>query len=231
MAKEIVIVEDEAAIRQNYMDALKRQGYSVKGFGSREEAMAAFEQRLPDLVILDIGLGDDFEGGFEVCRALRHMSATLPVIFLTARDSDFDAISGLRLGADEYLTKDISLPHLAARITALFRRIEALKKPSAEEQQLKRGDLVLDLHRMQAKWKQVSIDLTLTEFWIVHSLAKYTGHVKNRDQLMSDANIVVDDSTITSHIKRIRRKFTESDANFNALDTVYGMGYRWTMGN
>ena len=155
------------------------------------------------------------------------MSAELPIIFLTARDSDFDLVAGLRLGADDYLTKNISMPHLLARIAALFRRIDVLRSPTKNEETLERGPLRLDLKRMMASWRDQPVDLTLTEFWMVHTLAKYPGHVKSRDHLMSDANLVVDDATITSHIKRIRRKFIAVDAAFDAIDTVYGMGYRW----
>ncbi|MGD9163978.1 MAG: response regulator, partial [Chromatiales bacterium] len=122
-SRQIAIIEDEAVIRENYADYLQRQGYRVTGFASREQALKAFEQGLPDLVILDIGLGDEIDGGFTLCRELRARTATLPIIFLTARDSDFDSVAGLRLGADDYLTKEISLPHLAARIAALFRRV------------------------------------------------------------------------------------------------------------
>ena len=155
------------------------------------------------------------------------MSAELPIIFLTARDSDFDLVAGLRLGADDYLTKDISMPHLLARIAALFRRIDVLRSPPKSEETVDRGALQLDLKRMTAVWRSQAVDLTLTEFWMVHALAKYPGHVKSRDHLMSDANLVVDDATVTSHIKRIRRKFQAVDAAFDAIDTVYGMGYRW----
>lgn len=229
MRRIIAIVEDESVIRANYADALHRQGYSVKPFAAREEALVSFKTKLPDLVLLDIGLGDDIEGGFELCRELRGLSTTLPIIFLTARDSDFDAISGLRLGADEYLTKDISLPHLCARIAALFRRMDALKTAQTAEERLERGALNLDVPRLQARWQNLSVDLSLTEFWIIYALAKFPGHVKNREQLMQEANIVVDDATITSHIKRIRKKFLYIDPQFNALDTVYGIGYRWNM--
>jgi two-component system OmpR family response regulator len=225
--KHIAIVEDEPAIRENYADALHKQGYEVRTFASRRDALGAFHDHLPDLALLDIGLGDDVDGGFELCRELRSMSATLPIIFLTARDSDFDAIAGLRLGADDYLTKDVSLPHLLARISALFRRLEAQVKPPQKETILERCSLTLDMNRMQANWKGIPADLTLTEFWLVHALAKHPGHVKNRDQLMEEANIVVDDTTITSHIKRIRKKFAALDQGFSSVDTVYGMGYRW----
>jgi len=227
MRRRIAIVEDEPSIRENYADILRRQGYEVVGFATRTEALASFRIRLPDLAILDIGLEDDVEGGFELCRELRSLSSTLPIIFLTARDSEFDSISGLRLGADDYLTKDISLPHLCARIAALFRRTEALKAPLVRETLMIRGHLSLDMNRMQVRWKNQPIDLTLTEFWLIHALARFPGHVKNREQLMHEANIVVDDSTITSHVKRVRQKFISLDSEFSSIETIYGMGYRW----
>ncbi len=230
MAKRIAIVEDEAAIRDNYAAAFRREGYVVETFEARAPALDAFEAREPDLVVIDINLKDDVEGGFELCRQLRARSADLPIIFLTARDSEFDAVSGLRLGADDYLTKDISLPHLMARVAALFRRMEAMQKPQASESRLTRGDLVIDTERMTVQWKEQPVGLTLTEFWLVHALARYPGHVKNRQQLMDAAQAVLDDNTITSHIKRIRRKFLAVDAAFDAIETVYGMGYRW-LGN
>ncbi len=227
MSQHIAIVEDEPNIRENYADAFKRLGYRVSIFGTRDEAIKAFDVRLPDLALLDIGLEDDVEGGFEVCRVLRSQSATVPIIFLTARDSDLDIISGLRLGADDYLTKDISLPNLCARVAALFRRLSALTAAPSSDELLQRGKLALDMNRFTVDWNQQRVDLTLTELWIVHTLALYPGHVKNRDQLMEDARIVVDDATITSHIKRIRNKFIKVDDDFNCIETVYGMGYRW----
>ncbi|MBL8384641.1 MAG: proteobacterial dedicated sortase system response regulator [Burkholderiales bacterium] len=227
MAKRIALVEDDAAIRANYAEAIKRHGYDIVSYASRPEASAAFRVRLPELAIIDIGLGAEPDGGFTLCRELRAASATLPIIFLTARDSDFDIVSGLRLGADDYLTKDISLPHLLARIAALFRRADLAREPQAAEETIDRGNLTLDMKRFLARWRGREVDLTLTEFWMVHAMAKFPGHVKNRDQLMGDAKIVVDDGTITSHIKRIRRKFAAVDPGFDAIDTVYGMGYRW----
>ena len=227
MPRHIVIVEDEAAIRHNYEDALRRYGYQVTGYGDRESALSALRRRLPDLVIIDVGLGDDVEGGFELCRELRGLSRGLPIIFLTARDSDLDVISGLRLGADDYLTKDISLPHLVARIVALFRRVEALSGGGVDEKLIERGPLSFSLERMEVSWNGVDIPLTVTEFWIIHSLIRHPGHVRSRQQLMDDANVFVDDQTITSHVKRIRRKFVQADDSFDRLDTVYGAGYRW----
>ncbi len=227
MSKHIAIIEDEQAIRENYGAAFRREGYAVELYEARKLAMDAFEVRLPDLVIIDINLQDDVEGGFELCRELRSRSSNLPIIFLTARDSEFDAISGLRLGADDYLTKDISLPHLMARVAALFRRLNAMQNPQNEDNRLTRGELDLDIDRMTVRWKELPVELTLTEFWMVHSLARYPGHVKNRQQLMDAARAVLDDNTITSHIKRIRRKFLSIDPDFKAIETVYGMGYRW----
>jgi two-component system OmpR family response regulator len=227
MQRNIAIVEDEATIRHNYEDALRRYGYHVTGYGDKDSALAAMSRRLPDLVVIDVGLGDDVEGGFELCRELRGLSRSLPIIFLTARDSDLDVISGLRLGADDYLTKDISLPHLVARVVALFRRVEALSGNKGEEQLLERGPLKFSVERMEVDWNTVPVPLTVTEFWIIHSLIRHPGHVRTRQQLMDDANVLVDDQTITSHIKRIRRKFQQVDAKFDQLDTVYGAGYRW----
>lgn len=228
MKREIAIVEDEEALAANYRDALSRHGYSVRLYRNRPQALAAFQLKLPDLAIIDVGLEDEIEGGFDLCRELRSMAPNLPIIFLTARDSELDAISGLRLGADDYLTKDISQPHLLARIVALFRRIDALQQPDDGDEEIVRGALRLNLDRMSAHWNERPVDLTVTEFWIVHALARRPGHVKNRQQLMDAANVVLDDSSITSHIKRIRRKFLQLDDSFNALQTAYGMGYRWS---
>jgi len=227
MAKRIAIVEDDSGIRANYSDALTRHGYDVAAFANRKDAETAFDARLPDLAIIDIGLGAEVDGGFDLCRRLRALSSTLPIVFLTARDSDFDVVSGLRLGADDYLTKDVSLPHLLARIAALFRRIDALSAAPAAEDAIVRGALTLDLKRMTAQWSGKPIELTVTEFWIVHSLARMPGHVKSREQLMRDASMVVDEGTITSHVKRIRKKLTAIDSRSDAIESVYGMGYRW----
>jgi two-component system OmpR family response regulator len=227
MTRRIAVVEDEPSLRANYVDALRRHGYEVTAFASRADALAAFRARLPDLALVDIGLGDDVDGGFTLCRELRAMSATVPIVFLSARDSDFDIVAGLRLGADDYVTKDTSLPHLTARIAALFRRSDLLAAPPVADDVLVRGALTLDAKRLSAQWQGRRIELTLTEFWMVHALARHPGHVKDRDSLMRDAKIVVDDSTITSHVKRIRRKFEATDPAFDRIESVYGIGYRW----
>lgn len=226
----IALVEDEINIAENYRDALQRIGYRVSIFHNRQDALTAFALVLPDMAIIDVGLQDEYEGGFDLCRTLRQLSDTLPIIFLTARSSELDEISALRLGADDYLTKDVSIHQVLARVAALFRRIQALKKPpSADEQILTRGSLRINVERIETYWQEQPVILTLTEFWIVHTLAKYPGQVKNRDQLMDAAHVVLDNNTITTHIKRIRKKFNLIDANFNAIKTAYGMGYRWVI--
>lgn len=227
MKKQIAIVEDEPAIRDNYAAAFSREGYAVRTFPNRREAMAAFTTRLPDLAVIDISLEHEPEGGFDLCRELRSLSIELPIIFLTARDSELDAVSGLRLGADDFLTKDLSIPHLLARVNALFRRVDALSRPATDQQIVRRGALTIDAERMAVEWQGQVVLLSLTEFWIVHALGKHPGHVKNRQQLMDAASVVLDDNTITSHVKRIRRKFQVIDPSFDAIQTVYGMGYRW----
>ncbi len=228
MASRLVaIVEDEAAIRENYSAGLARAGYRVAAYGSRAEAMQAFESRLPDLVIIDINLGDEVEGGFELCREMRAASSQLPIIFLTARDSEIDVVSGLRLGADDYLTKRTSLEQLLARVAALFRRIDASTRTDDGHRRIDRGALTLDPDRLTATWRGQAVGLTVTEFWVVHALAQHPGHVRSREQLMKAASTVLDDSTVTSQIKRIRAKFHAVDPDFGAIDTVYGMGYRW----
>ncbi len=228
--KLVAVVEDDVAIRDNYLAGLRRQGYRVVGYGTRLEALAGFASRFPDLVIIDVTLATEVEGGFELCRELRARSAQLPIIFLTARESEIDAVSGLRLGADDYLTKRTSLEHLLARVAALFRRVEALRSTGDAGELLEQGSLTLDRDRMSVLWKGQAVPLTVTEFWVVHALALHPGHVRSREQLMTAANVVLDDGTVTSQIKRIRAKFLAADAAFEAIQTVYGMGYRWQAG-
>ncbi|WP_144820708.1 proteobacterial dedicated sortase system response regulator [Marinobacter piscensis] len=228
MKKHLALIEDEPAIRDNYRDAFERRGYRISAYSDRSSAWQVLRQSLPDLAIIDVGLGNEPEGGFALCQDLRSLSGTLPIIFLTARDSDIDSVHGLRLGADDYVTKDMSMEHLQARVTALLRRAdawaEALKKP---EEVVNRGRLSLNVDRMTITWDQIPLDLTVTEFWMLHSLVQHPGHVRSREQLMDAANTVLDDNTVTSHIKRIRSKFLQIDSAFNGIQTAYGMGYRW----
>lgn len=227
MARTIAIVEDEPAIRENYADLFRRQGYQVDAYAERAVASLALRQKLPDMAILDIGLGDEFDGGFELCRELRSLSPTLPIIFLTARDSDIDTVAGLRVGADDYVTKDVSLHQLSARVSALFRRVDAARVAPRPEQLVEDGPLQLDPEQMRVSWLGAPVELTVTELWILHALVRRPGHVKSREQLMEAADTYVDLATITSHIKRIRKKFQRVDPGFEAIEAVYGAGYRW----
>ena len=227
MPKTIAIVEDDIAIRDNYTAVLTGHGYTVQAYADRPSASLAFSQTLPDLAIIDIGLKDEMEGGFMLCQQLRQLSQSLPIIFFTARDNDVDTISGLRMGADDYLTNDISMAHLLARIAALFRRTDLLAIPRQDSDIIRLSHLKVDVSRMTVSWKDIPVALTVTEFWMLHALIKRPGHVKSRQQLMDESRMVVDDSTITSHIKRMRKKFVQLDETFDHIDTVYGMGYRW----
>jgi len=224
--KQIIIVEDETDLLANYQATLEKHGYQVKGLNTLQQAEAYFTNHSADLVILDVGLGTHPDAGFQLCQQLRQQSATLPILMLSARDDEIDVVSGLRLGADDYLSKDISMPHLLARVAGLFRRQQA-SQSNQQDNEFAKGDLRLLIDNLQLFWQQQLVDLTVTEFWMVQSLARYPGQVKTREQLMHDANVYVDDSTITSHIKRIRKKFQKTDPQFNQIETVHGMGYRW----
>ncbi len=224
--RTVVLVEDEAALRENYRFALERAGYRVVDFSAADTALAACKKSLPDLALIDIALGNESEAGFGLCQSLRALSAQLPIMFLTARDSELDVISGLRLGADDYLTKDISLQQIITRVSTLLRRVDALSAPTTTAVQ-HLAELTLDHDRLLASWSNQKVDLTVTEFWLVACLAKHPGQVKSRQQLMEAANLVLDDQTITAHVKRIRKKFVHLDGNFSAIQTVYGLGYRW----
>jgi len=233
MTYTIALVEDDDLLRANYTKALERDGYLVSSYAGRLQALAAFGRQLPDLAILDIMLQGEMEGGFELCRELRRQSPTIPIIFLTARDSDLDRVSGLRLGAWDYLTKNTTtLDFLPVRISALFKIVESLSTNLATsgDHIFETGRLKIHNERKQVFWQDKLIDLTLTEFWLLHSLAKIPGHVKSHDQLMAAANVVVTNNAITAHIRRIRDKFREVDPTFDAIRTEYGMGYRWLAG-
>ena len=225
--RRVVLVEDEPALRENYALALERAGFEVETHAAAAPASAALAERVPDAVILDVGLGPDAEAGFELCRALRAAHPRLPILFLSARDSELDIVSGLRLGADDYLTKDIGLAQLVARVHTLLRRVEALSRPAAAAAIRRVGELALDEERLAARWRGAPLELTVSEFRLVACLARHPGQVKSRVQLMEAAALVLDEQTITAHVKRIRAKFVALDAGFTGIQTVYGLGYRW----
>jgi two-component system, OmpR family, response regulator len=230
MIYTIALVEDDETLRSNYAQALIRDGYQVNSYGSRKEASTAFDHKLPDLAILDVMLHDEMEGGFELCRELRSLSPILPIIFLTARNSDLDRVSGLRLGAWDYLTKDTTtLDFLPVRISALFKMLEAITGTARQKNEtiIMHGSVRIEEERKQVHWKDEQVSLTLTEFWILSALVRRPGHVKSHDQLMEAANVVVTNNAIAAHVRRIRAKFRETDPNFDAICAEYGMGYRW----
>jgi two-component system OmpR family response regulator len=229
MTYRIALVEDDEMLRANYSQALKREGYMVSSYAGRKEALDAFALQLPDLAILDIMLHDEMEGGFEICRELRQLSPTIPIIFLTARDSDLDKVSGLRLGAWDYLTKNTTtLDFLPVRISALFKMLEALRGAAgSSEHIITAGKLRIEEERKQVFWDSRLLNLTLTEFWLLFSLVRRPGHVKSHEQLMESANVVVTNNAIAAHIRRIREKFREIDPAFDSIRAEYGMGYRW----
>lgn len=227
----IAVVDDEDNIRETVAFALRREGFDAVMFRDGAEAWEMFQQRLPTLAILDIMMPR--MDGLELCRRLRARSETLPIIFLTSRDEELDRILGLELGADDYLCKPFSMRELVARVKVLLRRLSLLAEPKSGkpvEEPLRLGALELDLQRYLVKWNGKPIDLTVTEFLMLHSLVRHPGHVKSRRQLMKEGyshDTYVSDRTIDSHIKRLRRKFEESDPAFSAIETVYGVGYRW----
>jgi two-component system OmpR family response regulator len=228
MTYQIALVEDDPQLQANYAQALQREGYEVSTYSSRQEAMDAFAGVLPDLAILDVMLGAELTGGFDLCLYLRSLSPVIPIIFLTARNSDLDRVSGLRLGAWDYLTKDTTtLDFLPARISALFRTVEALQGNNQSNTIIEHHGLHIDEDRKEVNWQGQPVSLTLTEFWILLSLARRPGHVKNHDQLMEAASVIVTNNAIAAHIRRIRDKFTDIDPDFQAIRSEYGMGYRW----
>jgi two-component system response regulator ChvI len=230
-APRIAIVEDEDTIREAVSFALRQQGHQVQGFADGLDAWTAFDAALPDLVILDIGVPR--LDGLELCRRLRGRSEALPIIFVTSREEEFDRVLGLEIGADDYLCKPFSMRELIARIKVLLRRagLAASAAVAGDERLVEAGSLRLDLQRYTAAWKGRAVSLTVTEFLLLQALVRHPGHVKTRDQLMQHAypdNTFVSDRTIDSHVKRVRRKLEDIDPQFASIETVYGLGYRFT---
>jgi len=229
MTRHIAIVEDDADQRENYADALTANGYTVTTYANRPEAQAGMRQNLPDLAVLDIMLEDEVDGGFDLCRDLRAIAPKLPIIFLTARDTDIDRVSGLRLDAWDYLTKPVNLQFLTVRVSSLFRIVETLHTQTTElEAILRLGPLQLDPNSMSVLWDGKVVNLTLTEFWLVQALARRPGHVKTYENLMQvTRQSYVERNTINGYVRRIRKKFKEVDPEFSMIQTVFGVGYRW----
>ena len=225
----IALVDDDRNILTSVSIALQSEGFEVRTYTDVAEALKGLTAKPADLAVLDIKMPR--MDGMELLGRLRQTSA-MPVIFLTSKDDEEDELAGLRQGADDYIRKPFSQKLLIERIRALLRR-EAIGRGRVAADPgnvLVRGELVLDSSRHACTWKGGDVDLTVTEFLLVKALAQRPGHVKNRDQLMDAAygeRIYVDDRTIDSHIKRVRKKFRAVDTEFNQIETLYGVGYRY----
>ena len=233
MAKRIAIVEDDPDQQSNYVDAITRKGYDVIAYSSRDDAIAGFEKELPELVILDIILGDEVDAGFEICRELLSRAPSLPVIFLTERIKEIDKISGLRLGAWDYLPNPITLDYLAERISSLLRISEARNQSNATGSNSAKviGDLSIDQEALLVSWKGNAINLSGTEFRMLAKLVRLPGHAVSYGTLMNATmQSLVTNNTINTHMRNIRKKFETIDPDFNAIKSEYGYGYRLSAG-
>ena len=233
MARKVAIVEDDFDQRENYADALTQSGYEVSTYSNRTDAFSGMQKDIPDLAILDIMLEHEMDGGFDLCRDLRQLSPTLPIIFLTTRDTDIDRVSGLRLDAWDYLTKPLNIQFLTVRINSLFRIVDSLgqgtDKPKTNTHII--NQLEIDEDSMSISWKGVELSLTLTEFWLIESMARHPGHVKTYENMMQiTRQSYVERNTINGYIRRIRNKFKEIDPDFKNIQTVFGVGYKWNTG-
>ena len=231
MTQTIALVDDDRNILTSVTMALEAEGYNVSTYSDGDEALTGLSQTPVDLAVLDIKMPR--MDGMELLGKLRKTSR-MPVIFLTSKDDEIDEVLGLRMGADDYITKPFSQRLLIERIRAILRRSEveqASRDANGDsEAVIRRGDLMLDPSRHLCTWRDKEVTLTVTEFLILEALAQRPGHVKSRDQLMDAAygeNIYVDDRTIDSHIKRLRKKFRNCDSAFAEIETLYGVGYRY----
>ncbi|WND03921.1 response regulator transcription factor [Temperatibacter marinus] len=237
MTATIALVDDDRNILTSVTIALESEGFRVRTYPDGQKAYDALSKNPADLAVFDIKMPR--MDGMELLRKIREVS-DMPVIFLTSKDEEIDQLLGLRMGADDYIGKPFSQRLLIERIRALLRRTEMRAKPPSdrkndaveisEEEVMVRGHLELDSLRHSVKWKDQSVTLTVTEFLILQSLTQHPGHVKSRDNLMDSAysdDVYVDDRTIDSHIKRLRKKFRKVDGEFSAIETLYGVGYRY----
>jgi two-component system response regulator ChvI len=226
----IALVDDDRNILTSVTMALEAEGFAVRTYTDGAEALRGLTSSPVDLAILDIKMPR--MDGMELLDRLRKQSR-VPVIFLTSKDDEVDEVLGLRMGADDYIKKPFSQRLLIERIRALLRRESASRDgsgPTSTESIILRGELMLDPARHLCTWRSQTVDLTVTEFLLLKALASRPGHVKNRDQLMDAAygeSIYVDDRTIDSHIKRLRKKFKAVDSDFAEIETLYGVGYRY----
>ncbi len=226
MPHTIALVDDDKNILTSVTMALEAEGFRVQAYVDGEAAWEGLSRQPVDLAVLDIKMPR--MDGMELLKKLRETSE-VPVIFLTSKDDEIDELQGLRTGADDYITKPFSQRLLIERIRAVLRRREPEKEGEGGSL-IRRGDMAMDPERHLCTWKGEGIGLTVTEFLLLRALAQWPGHVKNRDQLIDAAygeHIYVDDRTIDSHIKRLRKKFKAVDSEFSEIETLYGIGYRY----
>jgi len=228
---KIALLDDDRNIITSVSMTLEAEGFEVETYNDGQSALDAFNRKLPDMAVLDIKMPR--MDGMELLQRLRQKT-NMPIIFLTSKDDEIDEILGLRMGADDYVKKPFSQRLLVERIRTLLRRNEVLDGaiiPETEETKVMvRGELVMDPLRHSVSWKGKDVTLTVTEFLLLQALAQRPGFVKSRDQLMDvayDDQIYVDDRTIDSHIKRLRKKMRTVDDDFTAIETLYGIGYRY----
>ncbi|MBN2657763.1 MAG: response regulator transcription factor [Spirochaetales bacterium] len=224
---KIAVVDDEADLRETLRFALEKEGYSCDTYRDGEQAWEDFSRRLPDLVVLDVSMPR--MDGLELCRRIRTLSESIPILFLSSKDEEIDRILGLEIGGDDYMCKPFSVRELTVRIKVLFRRQKARQKESSKAPFVI-GHLQLDSEKYRATWKQSLLDLTVTEFLLLTTLAGSPGFVRTREALMDmvyPAGTYVSSRTIDTHIKRLRRKIQMKDEDFDEIETVYGLGYRY----
>lgn len=220
----LLLVEDEDVIRENYAEMLCESGFEVLACGSAKEALLACERAMPDLALLDITLGHDRDAGFHLCTDLRRLSESVPIVFLTSHDDEVDKISGLRLGADDYITKDSSMTYIVVRLTTLLRRREILGRPTVLESS---HGIELDRGNSRAYWNGKKLVLPLTQYWILEQLVSNAGIVQSHKDLMKAASMTVEPNTVVAHVKAIRDAIRALDSGFECIKTERGRGYRW----
>jgi two-component system OmpR family response regulator len=228
MTRRIALVEDDDVILQNYADFLRSSHFEVDTYATKQSALQGLLERPPDVAVLDIALNSERDAGFVLCAAVRQRHPQLPIVFLTSHDGEVDKISGLRLGADDYLTKDTSMDFLVVRIEALLRRRDAYMQGVPQDTIRVPGtELQLDKQVLTASWRGSRLDLTLTQFWILAEVCREPGKARSHEELMHAASIVVESNTIAAHIKAIRDEFKRADPAFDSIRTERGRGYRW----
>ncbi len=227
----IALVDDDRNILTSVSMTLEAEGFEVETYNDGQAALDAFNKRLPDMAVFDIKMPR--MDGMDLLQRVRQKT-TMPVIFLTFKDDEIDEVLGLRMGADDYVKEPFSQRLLVERIRALLRRQDAIETGEVGETEaskiMVRGELSMDPLRHSVSWKNMDVSLTVTEFLLLQALAQRPGFVKSRDQLMDvayDDQVYVDDRTIDSHIKRLRKKMRSVDNEFSAIETLYGIGYRY----